>query len=48
MKVHRFIAFLIGAVFHETGTLSFDLDAASSLLLYMLYVGTTSANDLRA
>jgi hypothetical protein len=46
MQVHRFIALTTGAMLHKAGTAAFNLDTASSLLLYMFHIRTTMSNDL--
>lgn len=47
MKIHRLVGFLPSAVFHETASTTFDLDATASLLLNVFDVSTTLANHLR-
>lgn len=46
VEVHGFVRLLAGAVLHEATTTPFDLHSASSLLLDVLDVGATLADDL--
>src|SRR5689334_21678030 len=46
VEVHGFVRLLAGAVLHEATTTPFDLHSASGLLLDVLDVGATLADDL--
>ena len=46
VQIHGLVAFPVRAVLHKAGIAPFDLDAASSFLLDMLYVSSTVAHDL--
>lgn len=48
MKIHRLVAFGAGTVFHESRTTALDLHTTPSLLLDVLHVDATVANDLSA
>ena len=48
MKIHILIALSTGAMLHKSGATPLDLDAASSLLLDVLDICTTVANNLSA
>jgi hypothetical protein len=47
MQIHILIALSASALFHESRATALDLDTASSLLLDVLDVRTTMANNLR-
>lgn len=46
MQIHVFIAFLTSTMLHKSRTTSFNLNAASRLLLNMLDVGTSVTDNL--
>ena len=46
VKIHCFVGFFAGAVFHEAAATAFNLDSAIGFLLNMFDVSTTLTYDL--
>lgn len=48
MQEHGLVAFTVGGLLEESGSLPLDLDTTTRLVLDVLDVGTTMTNDLSA
>jgi hypothetical protein len=46
MEIHIFVTLTPSAMLHESGTTALDLDTTSGLLLDVLNISATMANDL--